>query len=161
MIRLEQLVVREAQAGDVEQAADLIVRMKRLNGEFDPLFRVVDDVRQRSVRYLNESIGKEGRLLLVAVSGGRVFAVLRAEIRERVFYMPSKEGDITDFYILPEARRKAIGKDMITEASGRLRRMGAEMIVAEFPAQNEIAVRFYAKRGFRALVNTFAKEEGQ
>lgn len=154
-----ELKVREARPEDVEQAADLIVRMKKLNGEFDPLFRVVEDVRQRAVKYLNESIGKEGRLLLVAVDDKKVFAVLRAEIRERVFYIPSVEGNITDFYILPEARRKTIGKEMMEDASGRLKKMGAQMIVAEFPAQNQIAVRFYGKRGFRALVNTYAKEE--
>src|SRR5208282_29700 len=142
-----------------EKAADLIVRMKRLNGEFDPLFRVVDDVRQRAVKYLRDTLGSDGKLLLVAVGGDRVFAVLRAEIKERIFYDPSNEGDITDFYILPEARRKAVGKDMIKAASERLKNMGAQMIVAEFPAQNEIAVKFYGKRGFRALVNTFAKEE--
>jgi len=156
---LEELVIRDAKLEDVEKAADLIVRMKRLNGEFDPLFRVVDDVRQRAVKYLRDTLGSDGKLLLVAVGGDRVFAVLRAEIKERIFYDPSNEGDITDFYILPEARRKAVGKDMIKAASERLKNMGAQMIVAEFPAQNEIAVKFYGKRGFRALVNTFAKEE--
>ena len=40
-----------------------------------------------------------------------------------------------------------------------LRQMGANMITADFPAQNEIAVRFYGKRGFRALLNVYAKEE--
>lgn len=156
---MEDLVIRDAGAEDVNQAADLIVRMKRLNGEFDPLFRVVDDARDRATRYLNESMGREGKLVLVAVAGGRVFAVLRAEVKDRVFYEPSMEGDITDFYILPEARRKAIGKEMIDVASERLKKMGAQVIVAEFPAQNEIAVKFYGKRGFRALVNTFAREE--
>lgn len=156
---MDDLTIREAKPEDLEQAADLIVRMKRLNGEFDPLFRVVDDAHERAVNYLRESLRGEGKMLLVAASGNKVYAVLRAEIRERVFYVPSSEGDITDFYILPEARRRAIGRDMIKAASDRLKQMGAQMIVAEFPAQNEIAARFYVKRGFRALVNTFAKEE--
>ncbi|MDA4132557.1 MAG: GNAT family N-acetyltransferase, partial [Thaumarchaeota archaeon] len=65
-----------------------------------------------------------------------------------------KEGDITDFYILPEVRRKDVGREIILQASQKLKRMGAEMIVAEFPAQNAIAVKFYSKRGFRALVDT-------
>jgi len=37
--------------------------------------------------------------------------------------------------------------------------MGAAIVLAEFPAQNQIAVGFYTKRGFRALVNTFAKAD--
>jgi ribosomal protein S18 acetylase RimI-like enzyme len=156
---LEELVIREARGEDIEQAAELIVRMKRLNGEFDPLFKVVDDAQQRAVKYLNASIGGADTFVLVAGSGKKVFGVLRAEIKNRLFYIPSKEGNITDFYILPEVRRKDVGREIILRASQKLKGMGAEMIVAEFPAQNAIAVKFYSKRGFRALVDIFAKEE--
>jgi len=156
---MAELVIREATDKDLKDASELIVRMKRLNGEFDPLFKVADDVSERAEKYLRGSIGEADTLVLVAVSHGKVMGVLRAEIKERIFYSPSKEGVITDFYILPEARRKNAGKDIIARASDKLRAMGAEMIVAEFPAQNEIAVRFYTKSGFRALVHTFAIED--
>jgi ribosomal protein S18 acetylase RimI-like enzyme len=156
---LEELEIREAGSEDVEQAAELIVRMKRLNGEFDPLFKVVDDAQQRAVEYLSASMGGGDRFVLVAARGKKVFGVLRAEVKDRLFYIPSKEGDITDFYILPEVRRKDVGREIVDRASQKLKAMGAEIIVAEFPAQNAIAVRFYSKRGFRAVVDIFAKEE--
>jgi ribosomal protein S18 acetylase RimI-like enzyme len=156
---LEELVIRDAKEEDVGAAAELIVRMKRLNGEFDPLFKVVEDAQQRAVEYLGESLKSKNGLVLVAVRGGRVVGVLRAEIKDRVFYVPSKEGAITDFYILPEVRRMDVGREIVSKASQKLKEMGAEMIVAEFPAQNAIAVRFYTKRGFRALVDVFAVED--
>jgi ribosomal protein S18 acetylase RimI-like enzyme len=156
---LDDIVVREARSEDVEQAAELIVRMKRLNGEFDPLFKVVDDAQKRAVGYLRASMGVGDRLVLVVARSEKVLGVLRAEIKERLFYTPSKEGDITDFYILPEIRRKDVGRELIAQATQRLKTMGAEMIIAEFPAQNAIAVRFYSKRGFRALMDTFAIED--
>ena len=156
---MDEITIRESTAGDLRQAAELIVRMKRLNGEFDPLLKVVDDASDRAMKYLSNSLAQESHIVLVAVSGQKVAGVIRAEIRERLFYEPAKEGVITDFYILPEGRRKALGNRFLAEASKRLRQMGAEMIVAEFPAQNEIAVRFYSKSGFRALLNTFAKED--
>lgn len=156
---LEELVVREAKPGDVNEASELIIRMKKLNGEFDPLFKVVEDAQKRAVSYLSDSLGSEDKLVLVATRGPKVVGVLRAEIRDRLFYVPAKEGSITDFYILPEARRKDLGREIISRASQRLKAMGAEMIVAEFPAQNAIAARFYTKRGFRALVEIFAVED--
>ena len=156
---MEELEIREANSEDVEQAADLIVRMKRLNGEFDPLFRVVDDAQARAVEYLRSSMGTGDRFVLVAARGKKVFGVLRAEVKDRLFYIPSKEGNITDFYILPEVRRKDVGREIVDTASQKLKAMGAEMIVAEFPAQNAIAVKFYSKRGFRAVVDIFAREE--
>lgn len=156
---LEELVIREAGDADIDGAAELIVRMKRLNGEFDPLFKVVGDAQQRAVGYLSGSMGAKDRFVLVATRDGKVVGTLRAEVRDRLFYIPSKEGAITDFYILPEVRRKDLGREIIERASEKLKSMGAEMIVAEFPAQNAIAVRFYGKRGFRALVEIFAIED--
>jgi len=145
------LRIRRATADDVESVADLIVRTKRLNNEFDPLFAVVADAKRRAERHLLSSIGSKDKLLLVAAEGPKIVGVLRAELRERLFYEPHKEGFITDFYILPEYRRKALGDDILNQASSELKRMGAQILVADVPAQNEIANRFYAKRGFRAL----------
>lgn len=156
---MEELVIRDASETDVEGAAELIVRMKRLNGEFDPLFKVVDDAQQRAASYLRSSFSSKERFVLVAVKGSKVVGILRAEVRDRMFYVPSTEGVITDFYILPEFRRMDLGRTMVEKGSERLKATGAEMIVAEFPAQNAIAVKFYSKRGFRALVDVFAIEE--
>lgn len=151
-----QVRIRRAAAGDTSAVADLIVRTKRLNNEFDPLFTVVDDAKRRASKYVSESLKSPKVLLLVGASAAKVVGVLRAEIRERVFYAPGKDGHITDFYVLPEFRRKAFGNDMLQRASADLKKMGAEVVTAEVPSQNEIAVRFYTKRGFRSLVQIFA-----
>jgi len=156
---MEDIAIREAREDDLDQAADLIVRMKKLNGEFDPLLKVVEDAKERAERYLRESIKTSGHLVLVATKGAKVLGVLRSILDDRLFYQPSKEGRITDFYILPEWRRRNLGDDMLQKATEKLKSMGAEMIVADFPARNEIASRFYTKRGFRALVDTFAIED--
>jgi len=147
------LQIRRARKEDLGAVADLIVRTKRLNNEFDPLFAVVPDAKAKAEKHVTGSIESIDRLLLVAAEGPKVVGVLRAEMRERLFYEPHMEGFITDFYILPEYRRKALGNEMIQRAATELKKMGAQIIVADVPAQNEIANRFYAKRGFRSLSN--------
>ena len=149
--------IRRAKKEDQEDLADLIVRTKRLNNEFDPLFAVVADAKTRAQKYIGSTIGVPDKLLLVAAEGSKVVGVLRAEIRERLFYEPHREGFITDIYILPEYRRQALGNDVILQASAELKKMGAQIIVADVPARNEIANRFYAKRGFRELSVHFGK----
>lgn len=156
---MEEVSIREANTQDLLGASELIVRMKRLNNEFDPLFEVIEDANDKAIEYLKNSLGSQNVLVLVAVKNKKVIGILRAEIRERVFYKPKKDGHITDFYILPEYRRKALGHRMLEQASSILRRRGAEMVTAEVPAQNEIAVKFYTKRGFRALNYIFASEK--
>jgi len=151
------LQIRRAKKEDIGAVADLIVRTKRLNNEFDPLFAVVPEVRARAEKHVLASFGATDKLLLIATEGPKVVGVLRAEMRERMFYEPHHEGFITDFYILPEYRRKALGNEMIQQASAELKKMGAQIIVADVPAQNEIANRFYMKRGFRSLTNIVGK----
>ena len=149
--------IRKAKKEDLSALTDLIVRTKSLNNEFDPLFGVVEDVKARAEKYIGSTIGVPDRLLLVASEGPKVVGVLRAEMRERLFYEPHREGFITDFYILPEYRRKALGNDVIMQASTELKQMGAQIIVADVPARNEIANNFYVKRGFRELSVHFGK----
>lgn len=156
---MESLSIRRATRGDVDGVADLIVRMKRLNNEFDPLFAVVEDANERAKKYVVSSISSDGVLLLVGSIGKKVVGVLRAELRERRFYNPGKEGHITDFYVLPEFRRKALGNQILDRAMKELKKMGANIITAEVPSQNEIAVRFYNKRGFRSLLQVFARDQ--
>jgi ribosomal protein S18 acetylase RimI-like enzyme len=155
---MEAVLIRKAQKEEIEDISSLIMRMKRLNNEFDPLFTVADTIEEKSKSYVKESIASGNVLVLVAIKSKKVVGVLRAEIRHRYFYVPEVEGRITDFYILPEFRRKALGNEMVEKASVELRKMGAEMITAEVPTLNEIAVRFYNKRGFRSLLQIFARQ---
>lgn len=149
--------IRHAKKDDLQAVTDLIVRTKRLNNEFDPLFAVVPDAKAVAEKCFQETIGAPDKLLLVAAEGPKVVGVLRAEMRERMFYEPHNEGFITDFYILPEYRRNALGHEILLQASAELTKMGAQIIVADVPTQNEIANRFYIKRGFRSLTNLFGK----
>ena len=152
-----EVQIRRARKEDLAALADLIVRTKRLNNEFDPLFAVVADSKVRAEKYIASTMGAQDKLLLAAAEGSKVVGVLRAELRDRVFYEPHEEGHITDFYILPEYRRKALGHEVLQQASSELKKMGAQIIVADVPARNEIANKFYMKRGFRSLTNQFGK----
>lgn len=153
---MEPINIRRATKGEVDEIADLVVRLKKLNNEFDPLFTVKEDAKRRATKYISESIGSDNILLLSVTKGDKVIGFLRAELRERLFYEPNKEGHITDMYVLPEHRRKQIGHEILEQGTTQLVKMGAEIIVSDLPSRNEIGVHFYTKRGFRRLIETFA-----
>lgn len=150
--------IRRARKDEAAAIADLIVRTKRLNNEFDPHFAVVADAQKRAAEYVASTMASDKALLLVAVQDKKVQGVLRAELRQRLFYEPESDGRITDFYILPEFRRKALGNEILEVAVAELTKMGAGIVTAEVPSLNEIAVKFYGKRGYRPLLNIFAKK---
>ncbi len=155
------LNIRKAGAEDLETLATLLVRLKRLNSEFDPLLSVRSDAQEVAMKVLQNDIA-DPRSLVLAVEGtgddlGRVVGVARGAIRERAFYSPIKEGVILDIYLMPAYRRAGGGAYLLREIVEHLKRLGAGIVTAEFPSQNVIAVKFYAKHGFRPITSLHAK----
>lgn len=152
------VVIRQATKEDLESAVHLVVRLKRLNAEFDPMLEVAPDIEAATRKYLEDALNNPRSVFLVAVEGSKIVGILKGDVEDRIFYSPKYAGKIKEFYILPEYRRKGIGKRLMMEGIDQLRRKGAEVIMASFPALNEIAVSFYKKMNFRPIEYTFAKE---
>jgi ribosomal protein S18 acetylase RimI-like enzyme len=153
--------LRPARTGDIPTLVGLLLRLKRLNEEFDPLLRVREDAESQAREILKESISDPKAVLLAAEGVGpdkdKVVGFVNAVLRERPFYAPPVEGVITDIYLLPLYRRHGVGEYVLKEVSAALKAKGAGVVIAEFPAQNEIASRFYAKRGFRPITARHAR----
>jgi ribosomal protein S18 acetylase RimI-like enzyme len=147
--------LRPARPNDVPALVPLLLRLKRLNEEFDPLLKVRDDADAQAKEVLQTQLADPKVVLLAAEGVGsdkdKVVGFVRALVRERPFYTPEWEGVIVDIYLLPLYRRHGVGEYLLREVSAALKAKGAGIVTAEFPAQNEIATRFYAKRGFRAI----------
>ncbi len=153
--------LRPARAGDLPVLASLLLRLKRLNEEFDPLLRVRDDAESQAREVLGASLQDPRSIVLAAEGVGpdkdKVVGLVHAVLRDRPFYTPEVEGVIVDIYLLPLYRRHGVGEFLLKEVSAQLKAKGAGVVIAEFPAQNEIASRFYAKRGFRAITARHAR----
>ncbi|HLN50608.1 MAG: N-acetyltransferase family protein [Thermoplasmata archaeon] len=153
--------LRPAVVADIPALIPLLLRLKRLNEEFDPLLKVRDDAEEQSRTVFRAQIADPKAVVLAAEGVGadknKVVGFVRALVRERPFYTPEFEGVILDIYLLPLYRRRGVGEYLLREVSVALKAKGAGVVTAEFPAQNEIAGRFYAKRGFRPITSIHAR----
>jgi ribosomal protein S18 acetylase RimI-like enzyme len=153
--------LRPARERDLPALVPLLLRLKRLNEEFDPLLKVRDDADEQARVVLRANLTDPKSVVLAAEGVGpdkdKVVGFVRAVVRERPFYAPEFEGVILDIYLLPLYRRRAVGEYLLREVSAALKAKGAGVVTAEFPAQNEIAVRFYAKKGFRPITAIHAR----
>lgn len=129
-----------------------------MNEEFDALLKVRDDIKEQTTIYVKNSLSSNNSFIIVAEHNKKIIGVLKAEIRERLFYYPTKEGYISEFYIMPEYRRRGLGKELLKFSIEKLKEKGAEIVTAEFPTQNKIASDFYAKQGFRSVINIHARQ---
>lgn len=151
--------IRALKKEEITKASELAARLKRLNGEFDPLLKTSESLEKEAKYAITRAMEEENSIILVAVDQTKVVGLVKGILTDRVFYEPRKEGAIVEFYILPEFRRHTLGKELISEAILRLRKKGAQLITAEFPSQNEIAKDFYEKLGFRSLMSVYAKAD--
>ena len=83
---------RDASPDEAEIIASLIVRLKSLNEEFDSHLKVREDVHKNAVAYVKESLNADRVLLHVAEASNKIVGVLRAELRDRLFYDPPESG---------------------------------------------------------------------
>jgi len=154
---LTELSFRRARPEDLESLVDLLMRLKRLNEEFDPLLKMRDDATAVGRKYLEEAMNSPNSLVVVAETNRKVVGFIKADIKERMFYLPRMEGNLVEFYLLPEFRRKGHGVKFLEYAIDQLKQR-ADIITAEFPTLNEIATEFYTRLNFRGIVSIYARE---
>ena len=144
-----EIKIRKARKEDIHDMAVLIYRLKKLNEEFDTHFKVSSDAEKRIPEYLERILNEpEKFFVIVATTGSKVIAVLKADVRERISYEPPHDIRITDFYIAPEHRRSGLGKRMISELKTQMKASGYKLLTVEFPTFNVIAKNFYVKEKF-------------
>lgn len=143
--------IREASKDDVDSIAVMVARLKTLNEELDPSFRVKEDLLEAAREYAKSSVDSNNVILLVAEIGSEVVGFIRVELVNRVFYEPKIKALITDLYVKPEYRRRGVGKLLVEAATEEARRRGAGLISAVFPEGNVIAKSFYQNLGFKPL----------
>ncbi len=152
------MVVRAAKEQDIPAIVDMLKRLKRLNQEFDTHFSISKEIEKNATEYLNKNLNDhENKLFLVADNGGKVQAFMEILFRKRIYYSPSQEARIMEFYVMPEYRMLGLGKKMMNELIKELRKKKITLISSEFPSSNMIARNFYEKAEFRQLISIYGK----
>lgn len=154
----EKIVIRGLKQEDVDTALDQIIRLKRLNAEFDSTFNVAEESRDDFKEHLNEAFSdSEKYIVLVAEVSSKVVGLIKVDIHSRLYYKPKYEARIVEFYVMPEYRRKETGKLLMDELYRILRQKRIKLVTAEFPSLNLIALGFYKGQGYREIVSIYGK----
>lgn len=114
--------------------------------DFDALCAIDHQCFSESVAYSSEEmalgLAEPGAFALVAEESGRVsgFALFCHERRDL--------GHVVTIDILPEFRRKGLGRELMEMGERRLNGDGVSRIVLEVDVRNEQAIGFYERLGF-------------
>ncbi len=161
----KEILIRNMKEAELDASLDQIVRLKRLNAEFDSAFNVAEESKKEFRDHLKEALSDQTKyIVLVAECRGKVVGLLKVDIHSRLYYKPSQEARIVEFYVMPEYRRKNTGKDLMDELYRRLREKKINLVTAEFPSLNLIALGFYKGIGYREMISVYGRildEEGE
>jgi len=153
------VTIRRATKEDVKTLIDFFSRMYRLNSEFDPLLLTPENLEERINKVVEKSLeDHQNEMIVVAEDQGRIVGAARVLIIDRIFYTPEKEALIREFYVHPSYRRQGVGNEIVNFIISELKERGIEILGAEFPSRNLIAISFYRKMGFREIYCEFVKK---
>lgn len=155
---MEEIKIRDLKRDDLQDASNLVMRLKRFNSEHDPLFTISADLEKNVLEYLESAIDLETRDVLVADFNGKVVGLIMGEILDRPFYLPGKELRITEIYFLPEYRKRGLGKKLLDALIVRENRKNCGVITVEFPTENLLAHKFYTGLGMRRIISVYGKK---
>ncbi|MCE4603287.1 MAG: GNAT family N-acetyltransferase [Desulfurococcales archaeon] len=148
-----RITIRYGEERDLDEITDMVVKLKLLNEELDPHFKVVDDLEDQVRRYVEDAIRSGDTIVLVAEDEDTqtLAGVIIAKLIDRIFYKPRMKVLITDFYVKPVYRRKRLGTLLLERIEAEASRRGAGIVTAVYPAYNSIAEHFYETHGFDKL----------
>ncbi|MGC8585656.1 MAG: GNAT family N-acetyltransferase [Thermoplasmata archaeon] len=149
--------IRKIEEKDVEQTKSLLIRLKRFNSEHDPLFNLSSDIENVVKNYIVDSLKRTDIDIFIAEYSGKIVGVIIASIYDRKFYVPEKEVRIMDLYVLPEFRKKGLGRSLLEHVANYEKEKGCSILTVEFPSENLLAHKFYTSMGMRSLISIYGK----
>ena len=159
---VKDLVIRSATPDDIEAAAMLGAQIVRLHHATNPKrFFLIDDVEQGYAWWLRQEVERAEAIVLVAELGGEIVGYAYGAIEERDWnLLLDRHGAVHDLCVAEKARRKGVGRAMVSAVMARLEELGAERIVARAMVQNEGAQRLCQSLGFEPTMLEMTREVG-
>lgn len=150
--------VERLDSKDFDVAVDLIHKFWTLNSEFEPMIELSEQVVEEIKRILKADLNDKEKIILVGKVDGKVVGLIRAEVKSNSFSGSRPMGNIVEFYVVPRYRRVGIGERLLNAVMEKLRERSVDLVTAEFPTQNVVAVGFYVKNLFSPFITVYARK---
>jgi ribosomal protein S18 acetylase RimI-like enzyme len=105
----------------------------------------------RWIGFVEESVAEGRGCLIIAEFNGEIIGFTFATI-SREFPLDVDEhalGTINDVYVLPEFRRRGIGKKMVAECLEKIKAKDVKNVRLSVLAENKAAIKLYEKLNFK------------
>jgi GNAT superfamily N-acetyltransferase len=147
---MSAVTLRRARPADRDAALALWAALHREHEALDARYRLAPDAPLRWARDLDEWMGVEHRLVLLAEASGGAVGLLVAQLAwPAPVYAPSLLAHVDDLYVVPPWRGRGVGKMLLEESERWARRHGATSLQAGVLAANDEGLAFWDQAGTR------------
>jgi ribosomal protein S18 acetylase RimI-like enzyme len=150
--------VRAARRADVSAVAALWVELVRAHAALDPALALEPGAADALEREVARALGDADAAVWVAEQDGRVvgFASARLE-RASSLAVERARVEITEIAVVPEARRRGIGRALAEAAVGWARRQRVARIEVRVAAGNAAGQGFWRALGYAPFVDVLSR----
>lgn len=156
---MSNIIVRRATLADVDRAAQLGAEIVRHHHATNPQrFFLLDDIEQGYAWWLRQEIQRPDAIVLLAEREGVVVGYSYGAIEPRDWsVLIGPHGALHDLFVVPEARRSGVGRQLVSALMAELRALGATLLVLRVMVQNEPARRLAESFGFDCTMLEMSK----
>jgi len=153
------ITIHKARKEDVEPIVCLWKEMMAFHAERDGYFQTSEEGHKNFRKFVEESLSKSDFCVLVAEIENRIIGYTLAHI---TLYPPvfiiNDYGEIMDFAITAEFRRRGIGKILLKAMLEWFDSKGVKRVECRVAVKNEISTRFWRAMGFKAAMEILYME---
>lgn len=158
-----KLVIRKAEAADLEQIEELWIQLTDYMHSLDRRhWQRAADGPTKVRQWMEQSLSEAQRVVFVAEKAGTVLGYGHCLLKKGPPPMrPRLEAFITDFVVDEQARGKGIGSKLLEALESWSIAQGAEAITLSVAARNELGRAFWGSKGFEHWTSTMWKPLGK
>lgn len=144
-------IIRKANLDDLKAIQGLSIKLfKKEYEEYDSTLNIKWPTGEEGTNSFSGSISKDNHFAAVAELDGAIVGYLvGGEGKDYSYRKPSRMAELGSMFVLEEHRSKGVGEKLVSMFLEWCKENGYEHIKVESTAQNEKAITFYRKMGFK------------
>jgi len=147
----DEAEIIECRAEDVDDALKQLWMDSIREGSLSVL--PTEENANKWVKFAQSGLSRGRDLLLVAKTRNRIVGYAFANVsQESLFERSEPFCFLNDIYVMPEFRRRGIGRRLISECLSRMKARGFKSVRLNVLPENKIAARLFEKLGFKTFM---------
>ncbi len=151
--------IRKATIQDFEKLKSIKLKSKIAERKYNESLRPINKVEKRYSYYLKRDLAFKDRAIFIAIKNDKIMGMILGKIVNTLSITKfRKRGYISNLYVLPEQRRKGIGKRMAKALIKWFRAKNIKNLRLEVYSKNRPALNIYDKLGFKEYTIKMKKD---